>query len=96
MPRWDVGDTLVTRVTVTDEDNAPVDPSSIVLDWRWANDAQTITWTYGTDPQITRLDVGTYEAKIPLAKSGVLLFGWRSTAPAAAEQRKITVQPWRP
>lgn len=95
MTTYDIGDVLIVQTTVS-QNGSPVDPASVVFEWRWSTSPTATTWTYGVDTQVTRVGVGVYEASVPLTQSGTLFYGWRTTNPDSAEQSRIRVVPWRP
>lgn len=95
MSVYDVGDSLVSKVTFL-QDGVAIDPATVIFEWRWSTSPTATTWTYGVDPEVVRVDIGTYEASVPLTQAGFLLFGWRSSGPSAARQGYARVRPWRP
>lgn len=95
MTTYEIGDMLIVQTTIT-ANGVAVDPASVVFQWRWSNSPTPTTWTYGVDPQVTRIAVGVYEVSVRLTQSGTLFYGWQTTGPDSAEQSRIRVVPWRP
>lgn len=93
---YDVGDALIIETTIYSADETPVDPATVVFEWRWGSDMSTTTWTYGIDSQIVRTGVGVYETTIVLDRPGVLYYGWRTENPTSAAQTRLRVRPWLP
>jgi hypothetical protein len=63
MNSYDDGDLVRITGNFTDEDDDPIDPTTVSVQFRFGHEAPT-TRVYGTDPEITKPSVGTYEMEI--------------------------------
>lgn len=90
----EMGQQSVWTATFKDDNNAPVDPATVVFKWMTsASSSSSTTYTYGTDDEITRKDVGVYEFTSPVyTNSGAHFLRAESTAPASAHETSIQVQ----
>lgn len=76
--------------TVKDQDDAVVDPATIMLSVKSSAGAQSI-YSY-PGPTIVRDAVGQYRADVPLTSIGVWEYQWTTTTPDSVEGGEVYVQ----
>lgn len=89
----DQGDVARMTATFTDPDSAAkVDPD--VVNFRWVTpDGDTLAYTYGTDPEVTRVAAGIYRCHIDAQINGkYLVRAWSTGNGQAAELGAIAVR----
>lgn len=78
--QYKVGQTPRLTVTFADADGAPTDPSAIVFSMTEPDDDATVTpYTYGTDTELVRVDVGVYYVDWEVAYAGEHCYTFRGT-----------------
>ena len=79
------GDLVTVRGTFTSSTGTFHNPSAVYLDVREPSGA-LLTYTYGTDVEITRPSTGVYEANLDsTSKRGLWLYTWYATGAGQAD-----------
>jgi uncharacterized protein YfaS (alpha-2-macroglobulin family) len=91
---YDVGDVARIDVTVKNASGALADPATLVARTKRPDGVVTV-YTYGVDPQWSRLSTGTYTLDISLSVSGVWWYRIETTGAnvVGAEESSVTVKP---
>lgn len=77
---FDYGEIVRARNTYRDPDSgALTDPATVTVEVREPNGTLT-TYTYGTDTELTRVVLGTFQILIPLTQTGTYKWKWTATA----------------
>jgi hypothetical protein len=78
MPDFLVGETPKLSLSIMDvELGLPNDPTTLILKIRNPQ-GQVTSYTYGTDPIITREMAGEFSADLPLTIKGIWYFRWET------------------
>lgn len=92
MASYDVGDIAVLTAQFTNEDDAPVNPTTVEIVIRDPAGEST-TYVFDTDGEVTNPATGFYKAEIPATLVGTYGYRWRSTGPGqAAEPSQFRVR----
>jgi hypothetical protein len=83
-----VGDTLTTTETF-EVNGVPTDPDTVTLQFRCGSGWLWTTWVYGTDPGISQLSPGVYQAQIATWDSPLTVV-WIGTG--TADKRTVLTQ----
>lgn len=89
---YDKADVVRLSLTVTDLNNAAVDPGALVLKYK-KPDQTTVTLTYGVDVALVRDSAGHYHADVTLDQVGVWTYRFEATgANAGADEHELAVR----
>lgn len=86
------------RINLTDDDGNDYDPTTVTFKTIDPFGAE-ISYVYGTDSEVTRIDSGNYAADVTPDNSGRWLFRWSTTGGVIALEGDFLVQesgfyPW--
>lgn len=87
------GDVVRMSISVVDPDDleTPVDPAGLVVRVK-SNSGTDDTYTYGTDAELIRSDVGSYYIDIVTDDSGDWFVNMKSTTPTDVEEQWFKVE----
>jgi len=93
MTEYDIGDLARVSAVFTDgESGDAIDPAVVKLAYKPEGE-ETITLTYGTDPEIVKDSTGHYHADLDITSSGKWRYRWYSTGSGqAAEEGEFFVK----
>lgn len=72
------GNALKFSATFTDENNLPIDPTVVTFTLK-KPDGTLVDYIYGTDPEVTKIATGIYNAVLTMSDVGSNYFGWNGT-----------------
>ncbi|CAN1724428.1 conserved protein of unknown function [Hyphomicrobium sp. 1Nfss2.1] len=84
------GNPMQLTVTLVDENGTAVDPDTVTFKTYDPWDRK-VTYTYGTDSEVTRSSAGVYVAEITPDKAGRWKFRWQTTGPVFATEDSFIV-----
>ena len=82
MSSYDTGDLVRLTARFTDSSDAAVDPSTVTFKAR--NDTTTVTYVYGTDPEVVKEATGVYHVDFDITVDGPWYFRVSSTGTGQA------------
>lgn len=82
--KFDVGDVAVITITTTNSAGNAADPSTLVVKVKAPN-AAAVSYTYGTDAELTKTATGLYSLAYPITVGGWHNVRAITTGSAAAE-----------
>ena len=90
---YDVGDLVRVAGAFADSDDDDIDP--IVVTFKFTDpSANTISYTYSTDPELKKESQGHYYVDISIDEAGTWFYRWESTGAVgqAAEENHFVVR----
>lgn len=92
MDVYDIGNKVRVSASFTNVASGDaVDPDVVMFHWRRPAGAR-VTYTYGTDVELVKDDVGEYHVDLDLDKKGEWNYRWQSTGDGqAADHGSFTV-----
>lgn len=78
---------------INDETGLSVDPADGLFFSYSYPGSEVVIYTYGTDTEIVRDDVGEYHVNLTFDVAGFWFYAWKSLGPDTGRSRQIFVKP---
>jgi len=88
---YDVGDRVRLTANFKDDLGADTDPTTVVVSVA-APDGTITSYTYGTDPEVTKASVGNYAYEETMTTEGSVQYRWVATTPDGAGEGSFIVR----